>query len=448
MNRDSILQVTSSKNNAIGTGFVIDLDEKGVVLATCSHVVSACGDDALLVDGVTAIVKEDFSSKGLDLAILYVEGLQKEPFKVEAIASEKVKLFGYTQFNTKIRANVKGEGMEDIDAKYNVSLKSQSSQKDEGDTIEIIRLSSQHKISSGYSGSPVLCEKTNVVVGMVALEVSGNATESYTNYAISAKHILENYKITSSNSSVSSPLFVTEVFDTLVNARLVVLFSQDFTNINENQNILKVASQKKFKDGFYHFSVPSFLDDRREYFKVLAKSCGLSEELDNPHAWKVAMQSKLKEEPQRVMLFITDIENGNIEFDKQFAQIVRSLVDDFSNFSTIFIGKKDLASLVYGKGDLSPLNTATELFFPDNELQINEELIERQFIALGKYRNDICKYLKKETLGRHKVWSFTECINALFWKNLLVKNGKNFAWRDELTKQIGAEVFECDEDVL
>lgn len=116
--------------------------------------------------------------------------------------------------------------MSNLDAKYEVSLKGK------GQTIELIRLSSQHKISSGYSGSPVICESTGVVVGMVALEVSANSTESYTNYAISAKHILENHTVRSPKPKKS--VFVTEVFDTLNANRLVVLFSQDFTDIHHN----------------------------------------------------------------------------------------------------------------------------------------------------------------------------------------------------------------------
>ena len=104
--------------------------------------------------------------------------------------------------------------------------------------------------------------------------------------------------------------------------------------------------------------------------------------------------------------------------------------------------------MVYGESSLSPLNTAKELFFPDTSLQIDDELVERQFLALGKHRKTICSYLKEETLGRHQVWSFNETINALFWKNLLVKKDKKFAWRDELTKTIGSEVFACDEDVV
>lgn len=100
MNRESIVKITSSSNNGLGTGFVIDSDEKGVMIATCSHVVGNCNKESLLVDGVMATVKNDFKTIGLDLAILYVESLKREPFTIREQEPEKVRLYGYMYFNT------------------------------------------------------------------------------------------------------------------------------------------------------------------------------------------------------------------------------------------------------------------------------------------------------------------------------------------------------------
>ena len=431
MKERSILKISSSNGKGLGTGFVIDKDEKGVFVATCGHVVNTFGE-AILVDDKEATVLKNHYDEGLDIAILYVEALQREALTVEYNSeAKKVKVQGFTYFG----ADVKKETMSDIDAKHKIELEKANR------SIEIVRLTPKEKITSGYSGSPVICEKTGVVVGMVIVE----AREQHTNYAISVKHLLEVYSFSNVEAKPKKSVFVTEVFDTLNANRLVVLFSQDFTDIHQNQEALKLKSQEKFKNNFYHFSVPPFLDDSSEYFRTLAKSCELAKSIDNPHSWKVAMQERLKNNPSRVMLFITDIENGNVELDKQFALMVRSLVAEFHNLSALFIGKKDLAYLVYGQSTLSPLNTAKELFFPDAELEVDDDLIEQQFSSLGKYQKTICGYLKKETLGRHTAWSFNETINALFWKNLLVQEGKNFVWRDELTKSIGRELFSCDE---
>jgi len=431
MDRSAILKISSATGNGLGTGFVIDRDKEGVFVATCGHVVNSCADDILVDNQKASLVKNHYDD-GLDIAILYLKGVDVEPLSVAYDTNAtKVKVEGFTYFGDAI----KKEQMYHIEAKHSIDVEKANRK------IEILRLTPKEKISNGYSGSPAICESSGKVVGIVIVEVKN---ETHTNYAISVKHLLEVY-VFPAKVKASKSLFVTEVFDTLNHNRLVVLFSQDFTNITENQNRLKATSQEKFKEGFYHFSVPSFMDDSQAYFKALAKSCGLAETIDNPNAWKVAMQEKLKSSPKRVMLFITDLENGIIELNKQFALLVRSLVSEYHNFSALFIGKKELAYLVYGESSLSPLNTAKELFFPDTIVDVDDDLVEQQFISLGKYRVSICKHLKKEILGRHKAWSFNEAINALFWKNLLVKKGKDFTWRDEVTKQIGQEVFECDE---
>jgi hypothetical protein len=431
MSRSAILKISSAIGNGLGTGFVIDKDNEGVFVATCGHVVKHCGDD-ILVDNQKATVVKNHYDEGVDIAILYLKGVDIEPLSVEYdTQANEVKVEGFTYFGD----GIKKEQMSNIEAKHGVDVE-KSNRK-----IEILRLTPKEKISNGYSGSPAICQSSGKVVGIVIVEVKN---ETHTNYAISVKHLLEMYAFPAKREAKNS-LFVTEVFDTLNENRLVVLFSQDFTNITDNQNALKAQSKEKFKEGFCHFSVPSFMDDSQEYFKSLATSCGIESTVDNPHSWKVAMQEKLKSSPKRVMLFITDLENGNKELDKQFSLMVRSLVSEYRNFSALFIGKKELAYLVYGESSLSPLNTAKELFFPDTLVEVDDDLVEQQFMSLGKHRASICQHLKREKLGRHKAWSFNEAINAMFWKNLLVKKGKNFAWRDELTKQIGEEVFECDE---
>jgi len=426
MNKNSIVKISSSQGKGLGTGFVIDQDDDGVFIATCGHVVHIC--NGLLINNREAVVVENYYEEGLDIAILYLKNVSIPPMILQSnVEPKRVKVEGFTYFG----GDIKRESMFNIEAKYGVEIEKRNR------SVEIIRLTPKERITKGYSGSPVICESTGVVVGMVSVE----SQESHTNYAISIKHIFEVYNL--ALFSFSDRAFIEEALSALDSNRLVVLFSQDFIDITHHQNSLKSKMIEKFREGFAHFSVPAFLEDSQEYFKILAKSCCLSETIDNPHSWKVAMQSKLQDTPQQRVLFITDIEEGNIVLDKQLALIVRSLVSEFSNFLALFIGKKGLASLVYGESSLSPLNTAKELFFPNSMEDIDDSLIERQFLSLGKYREELCLYLKKDLLGRHKAWSFNEAINALFWKNLLIKKGNDFVWRSVQTKKIGRAVLEC-----
>ena len=245
-------------------------------------------------------------------------------------------------------------------------------------------------------------------------------------------------------SSVNNSSFLQEVEEGIERDRLLVLFSQDFTNIDAYYYILKERMASKFSDEFYVLSVPSYVDDQEEYFSCIANDCNISCEVKKENDWYIAIKEKLKSSNQELLLFVTDLENGNEELDRKFATMLRNLKEKFPHFHALFVGKKELAKLVYGEGDLSPLNTAKEMFFPDDGLRLGEERIAQQFQTLGKNRDEVCNLLQKESLGRFSVWSYNETINKLFWKNLLIKKGRKLVWRGELTKEIAREVLGCE----
>ena len=246
------------------------------------------------------------------------------------------------------------------------------------------------------------------------------------------------------NATMNESIFLQEVQDSIERDRLLVLFSQDFTKIEHHYDAVKEQVLLKFPNTFYGLSIPSFVDNEEEYFSCIAKECGLNCEVKKASDWNFAMRARLKESQEDLLLFITDIENGNETLDKQFATILRNLKNEFSHFHAILIGRKDLAKLVYGESELSPLNSAKELFFPDEGLKLGEAKIAQQFQTMGKNREELCNLLQKEKLGRFSVWSYNETVNKLFWKNLLVRDNNYFVWRGELTKSIGREVLECE----
>jgi len=85
------------------------------------------------------------------------------------------------------------------------------------------------------------------------------------------------------------------------------------------------------------------------------------------------------------------------------------------------------------------------MFFPENNQKLGEERIVQQFSMIAtKNQSRLCRLLQKERVGRFVVWSNNELINQLFWNNLLVKQGKYFEWRGELTKELGCEILECE----
>jgi hypothetical protein len=246
----------------------------------------------------------------------------------------------------------------------------------------------------------------------------------------------------------SHRIFTNKVLDSLEKDKLVVLFSQDFTFIDDYLNSIKKQVALSFQNDVHSISVPSFIDDEGRYFDSIAKDCRLDCEVKTLQDWKEAMRKQLIQSKKPLLLFINDIENGNEALDRKFSTLLRNFKTEFPHFHALLVGRKALAKLVYDQGHLSPLNTATELFFPENNQKLSEDRIVQQFSTFGKEREKLCQLLNKEKPIRFVVWSYNNLVNQLFWKNLLVKKGRYFAWRGELTKELGVEVLGCDEVVI
>ena len=176
---DSILFISNKDKTYLGTCFVIDSDEEGSFFATSGHVINNCKDPLYIEDKEFKVVSNK-SCEGLDLAILYVKGLYKKPFSIlNGDSPHKANVTGFT----KLINSPKKETIYNIDIKSDIELNTK-------DKVSLIKLHSpSEQISQGYSGSPVICPKSNSVIGIVILK------EGVYNYAINSKHILDIHTI-------------------------------------------------------------------------------------------------------------------------------------------------------------------------------------------------------------------------------------------------------------
>ncbi len=236
--------------------------------------------------------------------------------------------------------------------------------------------------------------------------------------------------------------FTKEVLSALTHKQVVVLYHQEFTPIVKYRESIAKTLSSKFTNNFFEFSIPPFVDSESTYIKPIAQNCNLKAETLGE--WYIAIRDRLSSSGEPLVLFIYNIEDGNRELDRKFTTLIRNLKNEFSNFHALFIGQKALAWLVWGAGELSPLNNAKELFFPESAEPLEEDIVVQQFNALWRYREQICRLLAKERVARFTTWSHNETINRLFWKNLLVKEGNYYVWRGESTKRVAKEVLDCD----
>jgi len=236
--------------------------------------------------------------------------------------------------------------------------------------------------------------------------------------------------------------FIRNIHLNLESKKLVTLFSQDFTEISLQQEQVKQKMQYLFKKNFYHIRIPKIQNNESKYFEFLAKDCDIDTTIDSIDKWSRAVSTKLTQKRnQKICFYITDIEDGDEKLNLEFARVIRSLQSEFTNFYAIFVGRKTLASLVYGKSSkLSPLNTSVKIFFDNHTESINENDIRQE---LEKLKNeDICIYLDDDVKVSWIYYS-TSVLNILFWRNIMLNNNGFYKWRNEETKQIVKEVFGC-----
>jgi len=236
------------------------------------------------------------------------------------------------------------------------------------------------------------------------------------------------------NVEVKKTPFIQEVTEALNFNHLAVCYSQEHIAIAQEKEILEAKLKESFNT-FYRVDVPSFENNEAKYFQGLATSSGLKYTIKSANDWKSMMKTILLETTNRVMFLFSDIADGDKKLDLKMAKKIRSLKNSHFNFYAVCIGGKDLAELVYSSnGDLSPLNTAIDVFFPMQSMQIEKSLVEKELL---------CECLLDEWKERWTIWHLEEGINILFWKNILLHKEGVYEWRDESTKKLAKEIFGC-----
>lgn len=179
---DSILCITNLKKQLLGTGFVVESNEEYSLVLTCGHVVGQCvGNSDLYVNNeVVEVIKNQYED-GIDLALLKINKTYSA-LNIGTECSEEVDVHveGYSLFSGKI----KREAIKNITVKCGISFKLES----DGSEVLAMKLYPSEPISQGYSGAPVLCSKTNQVLGLVHLQ-----TGEKQNYALTGQQILDFY---------------------------------------------------------------------------------------------------------------------------------------------------------------------------------------------------------------------------------------------------------------
>ena len=294
------------------------------------------------------------------------------------------------------------------------------------------------------------------------------------------------YPTTKNHMRVYRKRFIEELFDRLTHSPQMVLSREHF-NTGSYINSLKQKAIEVYGEGcVYSIYTPTALTDQsQEYFSTIAKQCGL-EGVDSPASFGLALSQKFVI-GKKILLLISGFENGDDNIRRAFAQNLRELYNHHQNsFDLVIFGGYKLIELRYIDGGLSPLNILEEYLIPEpsledwqeifntdididrlaqieertgkhpklthycishsfEELDENDLLLSSIFSRFYHRSDTLCEHLLESSFGRFKSWSPNPLHRELFWQNLLIKDGKRFAWRSDYIRDKFREELECGE---
>ena len=484
----STFLIKSSKSKDIGTGFCLYQDDKGSYLVTCSHVVEACGIENLEVDAIQAKLLHQGSTDGIDLALVYVEGLRDAtPFSCSFEAKEKglnFKVEGFKPFKKEsyLLRELTG-AIETVSTIYQ--------KESRVETYELAISDENFLIERGYSGSAIICENSGEVIA-VATDRQQNGKQAY---AIPITYLKEIWtdmpKSLLEEVSIEKCNFIHEVFESLDNNPLL-LFSTDSYNHadyietirDEAIDIFQASHVMEINCGRY-----GNIKDADKFFSRLAKKMNFEDEVEDSIDFEDAVVAQFeKANPYKTFVLIMGFERLHEDVRNAFAETLRNLQEEHSQkFNLVLFGGEKLIDLKYNTGRHSYFNTFDQKMIPSPSFEewkekfnyLTKQGYDEVISVTGGYaklteacfkeractvkeaekfldestwkselfrvyrKDDLCSLFSKETLGNAHPSSDDEQLYKLYWDNLIVEEKGKFVWRSSFIVDMGKDVLGC-----
>ena len=296
--------------------------------------------------------------------------------------------------------------------------------------------------------------------------------------------------------------FLDDIFDVLhINPILMLLAQADRAEGDVLTAILNRAQGWAGTANSLHVTPPySGEAEVSAYFARLGRQCGFPVPTPSALDWEDSLTERL-ELGEKLFVLVSGFENGSDTGRRELAGVLRTLNERHPQTLRIVLsGGERLAELKYAAGDLSLLNHADVLewpeytsadvlnlqqrYFPD--LPSDETEAQRQLELCGghprllrqcmqmrwhnpglettdyleglkeshfaaqlftPFRQDssaqewLCAQLEKPDLGPAQVWPNNGLLRRLYWKNLLAVRKRRYVWRCDLLREVGREVL-------
>jgi len=179
----------SSKNNSFGTAFYVEKDDIGSFLITCAHVIESCGEENLIIkngdETLSAKLIDIGSSDGIDLAVVYVEGLLINPIKLLFSTLEEKQGTVFSLNGFKLHKNDTY-----IERVLNGNIVKISTLHPESQSIKTyeLKIENDYFIEKGYSGSAIIIDEK--IIGVA----TDRANKGKMAYAIPIRYLEKVWK--------------------------------------------------------------------------------------------------------------------------------------------------------------------------------------------------------------------------------------------------------------
>jgi len=251
------------------------------------------------------------------------------------------------------------------------------------------------------------------------------------------------------------------------------------------------------------FSPESTLE---EYFLSLGEQCSLDRSTSSPAQFERELRSRIRKNSRSVIL-INGIENGSPAWCYELAGVLRNLYQtDRRHLHMLFLGGRRLMEMAYAGNELSPLEFAMPLEWPDlvehdvvSIMQLSskdancrdtarailrvagghprlvqicldcyvasgvvDEEMMKQSITCHPYtrrlfaafkgdirvRSGVCKHLRRPEIGPAGTRLSNDLVSSLYWRNLIcqrLEDGRPYLfWRCEALRVAGQLLLECE----
>lgn len=167
--------------------------------------------------------------------------------------------------------------------------------------------------------------------------------------------------------TTSEQAFLDEIFESVSTNPILMLLAQEDRDQSELTEGIRTRAQALFGEERTLHVTPPYSEETElgQYFARVGRQCGFEEEIGSSADWDDALDLRLGR-GERLILLVSGFEHGSETGRRQLAGVLRRHSERHGRgLKVVLCGGERLAELKYAEGQMSLLNLAEELLWPE-----------------------------------------------------------------------------------